>query len=406
MLIRNFPAVAVTGARQTGKTTLLKEMFGKRMKSVTFDPSIDVANARRDPDLFLDNNPPPLILDEIQYAPELIAAIKRRIDRNPGSGQYLMTGSQRWGVIRNMAESMAGRIAFLELEGFCMLELASGDVSPAARGWVAELLSRGDGIAGWESWKAGKRKRTLAEQLWRGFLPRAQFAEAEAIPALYAGYRQTYIERDVRMMADLADLQEFGRFYNLAMALTAQEINMAHMGREMGVTRRTAERWLTLLRESCQWFETPSFSGNATKRLSGKPKGYVADTGLACAGQVIGTPEAILSHPLFGALFETAVVGEIRRQCAALPSQPAMYHWRTAGGAEVDLVLEYDGVLYPIEIKASTRINGYDTRGILAFRKTYEGRRIARGLLLAPIEQPIQLHEYVTALPWDASAHR
>jgi len=396
-----FPVVIVTGARQVGKSTLLANTIGSQSDTdtVVFDPVLDVGNARHDPELFLANRSTPLILDEIQYAPELIPVIKRLVDRNRRPGQYILTGSQQWGVLRSAAESLAGRAVFLDLEGFSLAETSN---LPATAPWLPEWL------AGPENFfrkgpKRLDRERPLFEQLWRGFLPEAHFLPLDTIPDFQMAYQRTYIERDVRLLADISDWQLFGRFLRLAAALTAQEINFSQLGREIGLTPQTARRWLGILQATFQWHEVPAFSGNALKKVSNKPKGFIADTGLACAAQAISTPQAIGGHPLWGRLFETACMAEIRKQCSLLSPKPQMYHWRAFSGAEVDIILEHDGTFYPIEIKASSRPSRRDTMGIQAFRKRYPGLRIAPGLIMAPIEEAMQLSPRDYALPWDTA---
>lgn len=394
-LASSFPAVVVTGARQVGKSTLLQHLYGGRAEIVVFDPVVDVENARQDPDLFLANHRTPLVLDEIQYAPELVASIKRRIDQDRRPGQYLITGSQQWGVLSSIAESLAGRAVFLDLEGFCLAELAGSTAS-----WLAAWLQAPRAFLDSQPRRL-PLERNLYEQLWRGWLPEAATLDLEVIPEFYAAYQRTYIERDVRLLAEVSDWQLFGRFLQLAAALTAQEINHSQLGRELGLTPQTARRWLALLQATFQWFEVPAYMANTIKRLSGKPKGYLADTGLACHAQAISTPGTIAGHPLRGALFETAVVAEIRKHCAALATRPNLYHWRTSGGAEVDLLLERDGVFYPIEIKSKSNPSRRDTTGISAFRKTYPGLRIEKGLVIAPVPAILQLSEEDYAIPWD-----
>lgn len=366
------------------------------MDTVIFDPVIDIENARQDPELFLNNRWPPVILDEIQYAPELIPAIKRRIDRNRQPGQYVLTGSQQWGVLRSMAESLAGRAVFLDLEGFNLSEAADADSSLWLKNWLANPVNFFQAQSG-----RLVRDITLYEQLWRGFLPEAQFIPLDTIPDFHAAYQRTYIERDVRLLADISDWQLFGRFLRLAAALTAQEINFSQLGRELGLTPQTAKRWLNILQATFQWYEIPAFSGNALKKVSNKPKGYIADTGLACAAQAISIPQTIGGHPLWGALFETACVAEIRKQCSFMSPKPQLYHWRAYGGAEVDIILEYNGRLYPIEIKASSRPSHRDCSGLNAFCKRHQTLDVAQGLVLAPIEQGLQLSNHDYALPWD-----
>jgi predicted AAA+ superfamily ATPase len=354
-----------------------------------------VENARRDPDLFLDNHKTPLVLDEIQYAPELVAALKRRIDQNRRPGQYILSGSQQWRVLTSVSESLAGRAGFIDLEGFCLAEAAG-----FLRSWLAMWLS--DPAAFLDA-KPSRlpESRTLYEYLWRGFLPDATLLDTSVIPDFHAAYQRTYIERDVRLLADISDWQLFGRFVQLCAALTAQEVNRSHLGRELGVTPQTAERWLNLLKATYQWFEVPAYSGNAVKRVSSKPKGYLADTGLACHAQILSSPAALGGHPLLGALFETAVVAEIRKHASAMSTPPRLHHWRSSGGAEVDLLLERDGVFYPVEVKASSSPSRRDTSGITAFRKTYPHLRIGNGLVIAPVKKILQLSENDWAIPWN-----
>ena len=396
-LSETFPAVVITGARQVGKSTLLAETFRGRAEAVVFDPVLDVGGARSEPDLFLESHRTPLILDEIQYAPPLVAALKRRIDRDRRPGQYLLTGSQQWGVLRSVAESLAGRAAFLDLEGFSLAELAA---AAAGRSWLEEWLDDAGRVMASPPARLAL-PRPLFEQMWRGFLPEAQFIPLDTVPDFHAAYQRTYVERDVRLLSEISDWHLFGRFTRLAAALTAQEVNHSQFGREIGITPQTARRWLELLRATFQWSEVPGYSGNTVKRVSGRPKGYFTDVGVACASQAISTPAAIAGHPLFGAMFETAVAGEIRRLAGALPTRPQAWHWRAHSGAEVDLLLERDGAFFPIEIKATSHPTHAAAAGLRAFREAYPSLRIAPGLVLAPIDRPLRLSESDLALPWD-----
>jgi len=411
-MLGRFAVVVVSGARQVGKSTLLRHELAD-WDAVVFDPAVDVGNARQDPDLFLDNHPAPLVLDEIQYAPELVAAIKRRVDRAAATptaskarggrsvgrraGMYVMTGSQQWGVLKSASESLAGRAVFLDLEGFCLAEIAQATV---AEHWLKRYLDSPEEFLATQPARLPPR-RTVYEQLWRGFLPEADALEADWIAEFHRAYLRTYIERDVRLLTDVSDWQQFGRFVQLAAALTAQEINHSQLGRELGVTPQTAQRWLTTLRATFQWFETPAYHGNTIKRISGKPKGYLTETGLACSLQAISTAKTLAGHPLAGALFESAVVAEVRKLAGTLPTPPSCYHWRSHSGSEVDLLLERDGTFYPIEVKLTSRPTRQDTRGIAAFRQTYPKLKVASGLVLAPAERMTRLSETDYCLPWD-----
>lgn len=396
-LVTHFPVVVVSGARQVGKSTLLQHVFGQQADVVVFDPVQDIGNARRDPDLFLDNHPAPVILDEIQYVPELVAALKRRVDRDRKPGQYLLTGSQQWNVMRSLAESLAGRAVFLDLEGFCLGEVAQADATSA---WLPAWLEDPGAFL-------DQRRSRLAlphgpyEQIWRGTLPEATRLPLEALPDFWGAYFRTYVERDVRLLTEVSDWHTFGRFVRLAGALTGQEINASQLGRELGVTPQTSRRWLDLLMATFQWFEAPAYSGNAVKRVSGKAKGYLADTGLACWAQAISTPAALGGHPLWGHLFESFVAAELRKQMALMSPMPRLHHWRSAGGAELDLLLERDGRFFPIEIKGKTKVSGADTRGIRAFRAAYPDLPVAPGLVIALCEKVERLNAVDVSMPWD-----
>ncbi|WPL17192.1 hypothetical protein Thiowin_02188 [Thiorhodovibrio winogradskyi] len=395
LLARSFPVVIVGGARQVGKTTLLRHCFPD-IDYVVFDPSLDIENARAEPDLFLRNHPPPAILDEIQYAPELAGAIKRHVDRQPDlCGQHLLTGSQQWQMLRELTESLAGRAAFLDLHGFSLLEIT--DTQGA---WLPRWLERRNDFLA-EARAGARYPGALTEWLWRGTLPRARVIESAAIPDFWLGYHRTYVERDLRLQGEVEDWQQFGRFIGLMSALTAQEINYSQLGREIGLAGQSARRWLAMMTATYQWTEIPAYSGNATKRVSGRPKGYIADTGLACHHARLSTPKALPSHPLFGALFETAMAAEMLKQAATLPARPACFHWRSAGGAEVDLILEHDDWLYPFAFKLTAAPTRRMASGINAFRRAYPRATIATGALLCAVEEPRWIAENVMALPWN-----
>lgn len=396
-LLDAFPVVVLCGARQVGKTTLLRHIFPD-WDYVVFDPSIDVENARSDPDLFLRNHNFPLILDEIQYAPEVVSAVKRHVDENSGvSEQIIMTGSQQWQVIKSIAESLAGRAILVDMFGFSLAERC-------------EKTTPGNWLEDWmndqEAFLEAKHERlrleeTLYEILWRGDLPKSVLVQKDLVVDYYSSYRKTYAERDARLLADVSDWHQFGRFLQLAGALTGQEINYSQIGRDIGVTPQTAKRWLRVLKATYQWFEVQPFKGNLIKRVSGKPKGYLPNTGMICHGQQITSPQAIGGHPLLGPLFETAVVNELCKQMGLMHGTPSMHHWRSGGGAEVDLLLSRDGMLYPFEIKSNSRPSRSSASGIHAFMKSYPNQNIAMGAVLSPAENVYRLSDRVIVIPWD-----
>ena len=394
---QHFKVVLVTGARQVGKSTLLGHLL-PGVKTFVFDPVQDLYGVRRDPDLFLENFPPPLILDEVQYVPELLSALKRKVDTLDAPGRYFLTGSQNLAMLRSVSESMAGRVGILHLEGMTAYELFD---RPDAL-WLKTFLEAPEKLV--EENRGVLAVPPLPDLLWRGSLPGTIDLPDSLIPGYCRSYIQTYVERDIRLVEDIRELAGFSRFLALCAALTGQEINASQLGREIGTTPVTARRWLDLLLHTYQWLELLPYHGNTVKRVSGKRKGYWRDTGLACSLQRITSPDTLAVTPLFGALFETWVVNSIFRQAELLPTPPQLYHWRTTGGAEVDLIMELNGRLYPVEVKGKTLLSGHDTSGLRAFRRTYGEGLVGPGLVIHAGRECYRLDRDTIALPWNIDA--
>lgn len=395
----HFPVVVLTGARQVGKSTLFAHLqpahLHPAVQHITFDPIIDVGNARQDPEFFLNNLRTPVILDEIQYAPELLPVIKRLVDKDRKPGQYWLTGSQNLQLLKSVSESLAGRAAILELWPFTL-----GESVGSANSWFPSFLKAPTPFLNSPKSRL-ENLPSLYETLWRGGYPGISGLEPDMASLSFSAYLRTYIERDVRLVADVADLQEFTRFVQLMAHLTAQEINFSQLGREIGVRPQTAQRWLNVLSATYQYVTIPPYFGNGIKRIAGKHKGYFIDTGMACHLMRITSADVLMGHPSLGPLFETFVAQDLIRQAQLLSPTPNIYHWRTHGGAEVDLIFEIDNTFYPIEIKCKFRPQKSDARGILAFRETYPHLSIAPGLIIAPCDAVYPLTEYCFCVPYD-----
>lgn len=394
LFAENFKVVLLLGARQVGKSTLLSMAF-PHVKNIVFDAFRDEYRVKEDPDQFLNNFPSPLILDEVQYMPELLSSIKRHVDRNENFGQYFLTGSQNINMVKTIAESMSGRVGIMQLSGMTHFEINNY----ANKSWLQKYLEDPNNILN----SIDIRYRLpIYQTLWCGTLPGILKIDPLLITDFYASYVQTYIERDVRMLENIRDLSLFDRFLGIAAALTAQEINQHQLGREIGLSPSTSGRWLELLKNSYLWLETFPYFGNTVKRISKKRKGYFFDTGLACYLQRVPSAEALSRHPLLGALFESYCVNMIMTLAQSLPIAPRFYHWRSNSSAEVDLILDYNGCLYPIEIKCKTILNKRDSSGIQAFRATYPNLSIAKGIILydGDIIQPLD-HNTIM-IPWFA----
>jgi uncharacterized protein len=396
-LLTHFPVVAVLGARQVGKTTLVERLGVPGLKTVTFDPTGDRNGARADPDFFLQNQPRPLFLDEIQYAPELLGSIKREVDRAREPGRFVLSGSQNLSVLRSISESLAGRVAIVELLPLSYAELRG---EPSRRGWLERVLLGTGATQEPRAEIAAGGPPALFPVLWRGGLPGLLGMPDRLCPTYFDSYRRTYIERDVRTAAAISSLPTFGRFFSILAALTGREVNRNELGRELGVDRKTAQAWIEIGESTYQWREIPAYSRNALKRVAGKAKGYFTDTGLACALQSISSPDHLAHHPAAGHLFETFVVGEALKRAAAWNQRPNAYHYRTFAGAEVDLVLEMDGALHPIEIKMTARPSRRDLRGVDSFREAFPGAKMGKALVVCAVEEATPLREDALAVPW------
>ncbi|MFH1811868.1 MAG: DUF4143 domain-containing protein [Pseudomonadota bacterium] len=239
----------------------------------------------------------------------------------------------------------------------------------------------------------------LYERLFRGGFPGLQAFRTDETPAWFDSYIRTYIERDVRTLRDFNDPHQFSRFFRLLAALTAQEINASQLGREIGVTPRTAAQWLQTLIGSYMVVTLDAFSGNTLKRISGRPKVHLVDSGLCCHLLSISSPRAVQDHPRTGNLFESHVVLELLKQAAALAVKPVCWHWRTSAGAEVDLLLERDGVYFPVEIKLSSRPSTRDLSGIRSFIDTYPGLRVAAAIVVHGGDELFLVDERTVAVP-------
>lgn len=391
-----FKVILLLGARQTGKSTLLKHLYPK-LKTIVFDPIQDLYEARKDPDQFLDLFPAPIVLDEVQYAPELLSAVKRRVDLSDKMGQYFLTGSQNFSILKSVSESMAGRVAIFELNPFTLIEMAGLGTQ---NGWLHRYLDD-PGAFLQSSIENIPDLPPLNEFLFRGTYPRAIVLPLDQLETFFLSYIQTYVERDVRMVENIDNLTLFGNFLRLAAVSTAQEINASQLGRELGLSSQTARKWLNLLLYTYQWIELFPYHGNAIKRLSENRKGYFKDTGLACHLMRIHSSEALVTSLKMGSIFETWAVNYIQQQMI-LTSTANMYHWRTHGGAEVDLILERDGKFYPIEIKCKSRPTKADCSGIQAFRETYPKEKIMPGLIIHSGEETYPVDSKTLALSWKA----
>jgi len=384
-----FPAVVLTGPRQSGKTTLLQHFFGKRYGYVSLEPPDTRASAVEDPRAFLELHPSPVIFDEVQYAPDLLPYIKERIDADRHSaGQYLLTGSQNLLLAERVTESLAGRAAMLRLLPLSRRETEGhpGDRLPWERGH-----------------RARSRPGAGFRDLWAGFLkggyPELAVEGDRDVGLWHASYVQTYLERDVRMLRQVGDLTQFQGFLRTLAARSAQLLNLTDVARDLGVAVNTIKAWLSVLEATYQVIVVRPYYANVGKRLVKTPKVYFTDVGTLCYLTGLKDPEHAASGPLGGAIFETAVLSEIVRTLTHQGIEPRVYFWRTSVGAEVDFVVEDGQRLVPIEVKLSATPRPAMASALRVFQEDL-GKKAGPGYVVHPGDVMLPLGSGVRALPF------
>ncbi|HEY7804542.1 MAG TPA: ATP-binding protein [Orrella sp.] len=404
-LSQMFPVVMVTGPRQVGKSTLLQTCASDQSVPRRY-VTLDDLNARdlavNDPALFLQQWPAPVIIDEIQYAPGLLSAIKVEVDRHKRPGMYWLTGSQKFALMKGITESLAGRVGLLDLLGLSQAEIHGRGA--ASKPFVSGVLSalEADRLAPpiLSNDSKPSRQATLQsvyEQIWLGSFPQLNELGSQARDAFYRSYVQTYIERDVQDVLRVTDHITFNRFLGIVASNTGQLLSYATLARDLGVDNKTIKSWLSVLETSGLVYLLQPYFSNLNKRIVKAPKLYFLDTGLAAYLTRWPDPESLQSGNLSGAIFETWVVSEVLKSYWHNGKEAPLYYYRDSDGREIDLLIESGDTLYPIEIKrtATPTRQAYKQFHVIETLGKHQGH----GAVVCLIESPLRLTESVTAVP-------
>jgi predicted AAA+ superfamily ATPase len=386
-----FPVMLVTGARQVGKTTFLQHLEEKNRSYVTLDDPLVLSLAKQDPALFMQRFPAPVIIDEIQYAPELLPYIKIEADKKRQSGLFWLTGSQQFHMMKGVSESLAGRVGITQLCGFSRRECAGQGLG------TTPFLPLPDEVN--KKIKTGG-KLTLKELyriIWRGSFPVMALNDKTDRDLFYSSYVQTYLQRDIRNLARVGDEMAFLRFLRTSAARSGQLLNLADLARDADVAPNTAKNWLSILVTSGVVYLLEPYHTNVTKRLVKTPKLYFLDTGLCAWLTEWSSPETLSVGAMSGAILETWIISEILKTWWFNGLKAPFYFYRDKDQKEIDLLIIQDGTVYPLEFKKSASPNKDMIRHFQVLQKLK--MPIGPGGVICLAQQSLPLTEKVLSIP-------
>ena len=389
---RTFPVLLVTGPRQVGKTTLLESCASGRRSYITLDDFDERRLAQKEPELFLQKHPPPILIDEVQYAPRLFSYIKIFVDENRKPGMFWLTGSQKFHLMKGITESLAGRVAIINMLGFSQGEredraLQVKPFIPTKR-WIKHARTNS---------KKPKSLMTVYKQIWQGSYPRYIVSRNIPHDIFYSSYLQTYIQRDIKDVLDVKNNNAFLKFLRVIAARTGQLLNYADISRDAGIDYKTAKTWLSVLEASGLVYLLHPYHNNVTKRLLKTPKIYFLDTGLCSYITQWPSHQSLEAGAMSGAIFESYAVAEILKSYWHNGKTPHIYYYRDTDQKEIDLILEEGDTLYPIEIKKTATFDKFPVKRFSVLAKL--GKKIGHGAVLCLKDKDIPLSNEVDAIP-------
>ena len=399
---KGFKSVLITGPRQVGKSTVLKHLFSDR-KYITFDDPVLLAETKNEPGLFFRNNKPPIILDEVQYISELFPYIKMECDKSDEKGGFLLTGSQQYHLMKNVSESLAGRVGIIELSGLSLREITGDDFALPFIPSEKYIEERG------KSYQPCDR---IWEIIHKGGYPALHVDDIEW-QTYYSSYVQTYIDRDINELGHVKDKLKFTQFLTAMAARTGQMLNYTSVAEQLEISTTTVKEWISLLEASGIIYIMQPFTNSALNRAIKTPKVYFRDTGLVCFLTKYQSPETAMNGALAGELFETFVVSEILKSFSNAGKDYRMYvsYYRgkdkirkmengtkTEKESEIDILIEQDDMIYPVEIKLSANPKLGMTNAFDVLDRIPEKKR-GIGVIICMYDSPLWLKENIVALP-------
>lgn len=392
-LAKQFPSVLVTGARQTGKTTLLKSICEKKkIGSLSFDDPTEESSATNDPKAFLEFHKSPFMFDEVQYVPQLFRYIKMEIDNDRHNGMYFLTGSQQLKLMQSATESLSGRVGIIALYPLSAREIRGDSFDVPFVPTKKYLRERTKSLSDLKS----STKKTW-KSIFMGGYPEVVKGKVTAAN-FYANYLKTYIERDIRNLANISDELLFLRFIGVVAARTSCLVNYGDIAKECGISEVTAKKWLSLLVTSGLVYLLPPYATNVEKRVIKTPKLYFMDTGLAAFLTRWTNPDVMCAGAMAGAFFESYVVAEIVKSFANKGVEPPIYFYRDKDKIEIDLLIQQDGVLYPIEIKKTASPAKDDAKNFFITQRI-RNIEIGQSIVVCNCSTPVSIMPNVMAIP-------